>query len=235
MTVNDKTMDRRRERFGGVLLALTGLLTLVLVMHHPVLRAHHGIGEMATGIRALAAMDRIVHGALMFILGVQALGFYIFSARIGFRHPAVVAGFIAFAVGVVVMIVPTTLDGFVTPDVAQACLATPGGCTAADASVFRLVAAMIQDFTKVALLATALGAGCWSLALLLRRGLANRLAGSAGLLCAGIPASILLFSDLHLRPDNLAQIIAAQAVWCLIAAGLLIVGGAGAKAMSTFP
>ena len=212
-------------RFGGALLAVTAASTLILVMHHPVLHAHHDMAEIATGIGALARMDRIVHGGLMATFAVQALGFYIFSIRLGFRNPAVAAGFLAFAAGVVVMVVPTTLDGFVTPDLAAACQRAQGGCTVADASVLRLVAMMIQDFTKVALVSISLVTACWSLALIMRKGLASRSVGIIGVVCAALPASVLFFSDVYLQPGNLAGIIAAQVVWGLTVAGLMIFGG----------
>jgi hypothetical protein len=232
MTVTETQVpDRTTTRLGGGLLAFTALMTMVLVMHHPVLTARYGVTAFAAGVRPLAQMDRIVHGGLMAIFSVQALGFYIFSQSLGLRRPAVAAGFMAFVAGVVVMAVPTTLDGFVTPDLAEACAQTQGGCTAADASVLRLVATMIQNFTKVALVSMCLGTGAWSLALLSSKGLLTRGIGIVGLICAAMPASVLFFSAVYLQPANLAKIIASEVIWTLVVAGLMIFRNGRADAM----
>jgi len=209
-------------RFGAALLALTGLLTLALVMNHPVLEGRHDIQSVAVGIQALATADRLVDGLLMAVLGLQAVGSWIFSARLGWRGPAVAAGFLAFAAGAVVMTIPATLDGFVTPDLADACLKLSVGCGGADAGALRLVAVMIQDFTKLALILMAAAAASWGVALLFRPGWLNRMAGIAGLACAAVPAWVLLSSAVYLRPSNLAAIIAAQVVWSLVAAAVLV-------------
>jgi hypothetical protein len=220
--IEEQVAGRHGLRFGGALLAVTALLTLILIMHHPVLPHHQTMAETAEGIGASAKMDRIIHGGLMATLGVQVLGFYIFSCRMGVRNPIIAAGFLAFLAGVLVMIIPATLDGFVTPDLTEACLRVQGGCTVTDASVLRFVALAIQDFTKVALVAISLGTACWSMALLTRKGLPSRSAGLIGLICAVIPAAVLLLSPVYLRPGNLAWIIAAQVIWSLVVAGLMI-------------
>jgi len=234
MTAQTPTQDpspsRGARRFAGMLLVATGLLSLGLVMNHPSLGAHQGVQAAAVGIQAVARADRIVHGSLMAVFGLQALGFYIFSARLGFGRPAVPLGFLAFAAGAVVMIIPTTLDGFVTPDGAAACLKVAGGCAATDAGAFRLVAAMIQDFTKVALILLSVGTAGWGLALVSRGGWLSRLAGVVGLVCAVLPAWVLMTSEVYLRPGNLAEIIAAQVVWA-VAAGALMLGGGRAHAL----
>jgi len=227
--VHDHTRPGRgAQRFGAALLALTGLFTLGLVTNHPTLGARHDVQAVAVGIQALARVDRLVHGLLMLVLCLQAIGFYIFSARLGWRSPAVGAGFTAFAAGVVVMTIPATLDGFVTPDLAAACLKLSMGCSGADAGALRLVAVMIQDFTKLALTLMSAAALGWGLALVPRGGWLSRIAGVVGLVCAVLPAWVLLTSEVYLRPGNLAEIIAAQVVWTLAAAAVLLLGG-GAK------
>lgn len=203
------------------LLAVPAVLTLVLVMHHPVLRDGHDVASVVNGIGSLATMDRLVHGGLIVVLGIQTLGFYLFSAWLGWERPAVAAGFIGYAAGVLLMIVPATLDGFVTPDLAATCLTAPHGCGATDASVFRLVAIMIQDFTKLALVVMAAGITGWSVALLGGKTLPVRVGGIAGLVCAAVPVVILLSSSVTLKPGNLAGMIASQTVWSLLAAALL--------------
>jgi len=116
------------------------------------------------------------------------------------------------------MITPAMLDGFVIPDLASACIARTHGCDSTDVSVMTLVAIIIQNFTKVALVAIGLGIFCWSIALFTRRDWVDRASGILGVPLAATPPFILLSSNIHLGPENLAAIIASQVAWSLIVA-----------------
>ncbi len=216
--------SRRNDLLAASLIGLTAVATLVLIMHHPVLRGPGDVAHEAAGIQALASADRMIHGRLMAVMFAQGVGFCLFSARLGLGQPAVVAGLLAFAGSVFVMTIPATLDGFVAPDLADACLASGQRCGAGDAPGFQVVAAMIQDFTKLSLVAAAIATLCWSFALADGKGVARRAAAVVGLACAAIPLWILLSSDLRLVPSSLARIIAAQVVWSLAVAALLVRG-----------
>ena len=200
---------------------MTALLSLLAVVHHPVLPPVHGAAETTQAIRALAGMDRLVHGSLMALFALQTVGFYYFSAGLGFQRPAALAGFVAYAAGALTMVIPATLDGFVTPDLMEEC-ALASGCGAGQDAVIALIAAAIQDFTKIALAATALATLCWGSALIRRPGRVQRAAGFAGLACALAPLTLLALSRIHLGPSNLAVIIAAQLVWNLTAATAML-------------
>jgi hypothetical protein len=221
---NNAIFDRGYLRSGGALLAVTSLLIVVMIMHHPVLTADHGMTAFAVDMRSAARMDQIVHGSLMAIYAVQTVGFYLFSARVGFRNPAAAAGFLAFLAGALVMMIPATLDGFVTPDLAAACIQAQDGCTSSDASVLRLVGVMIQNFTKLALVLISVATACWSLPLLFKKGSA-RFVAVIGLICAATPAFVVVFYAVDLRPGNLTEFVAAQVVWNLAVACMMLFDG----------
>jgi len=212
------------NRLAGAVLALTAFLTLVAVLHHPMLHGpkNMNIVEIARGLQAAAGMDRLIHGSLIGILSLQLVSLYVFSVGLGLRRPVIAAGFMAYAAGVVFMVIPSMLDGFVTPDLATACIARLHGCDATDVSVFTLVAVMIQNFTKVALVAMAMGIFCWSVALLLGRDWIDRASGILGIPLAATPLIIFMSSNIHLGPENLAGIIASQVTWNLLVAIHLI-------------
>lgn len=212
------------SRFAGAVLALTAFLTLVAVLHHPVLHGPRNMNfiEIARGLQAVALMDRVIHGSLIAILSLQLVSLYVFSTGLGLRRPIIAAGLMAYAAGVVLMVIPSMLDGFVTPDLATACLARLYGCNATDVSVFTLVSLMIQNLTKVALVAMAVGIFCWSIALLLGRDRIDRASGLIGMPLAAAPVIIFMSSNIHLGPENLAGIIASQVAWNLIVAFHLV-------------
>ncbi|GJG86327.1 hypothetical protein tb265_15080 [Gemmatimonadetes bacterium T265] len=231
---DDRPADRPADRLAAALLAGPALLTLVLVLHHPVLRGAHGAAGVAAGVAAISPALRLMHGGVLVLLAVQVLGFFRFSARMGWDRAAVAAGFLAYAAGTAVTAVPALLDGFVAPDLAAACLRAAQGCGPADGAVFRLVAVVIQDFTKAGLMAMSAGTGAWALAVLAGaagRGAAravDRVAGVVGLVCAVTPVVGLLGADVWLGPGNLAGFLAPQTVWAVLAAAVVGRGGSGA-------
>lgn len=226
----------RPDRLAAALLAGAALLTLVLVLHHPVLHGRRGAADVAAGVTAIAPATRLVHGGLLVLLAAQALGFSRFCARLGWGRLTVAGGFLAYAAGALLMTIPALLDGFVTPDLAAACLRAAQGCGAADGAAFRLVAVLIQDFTKAGLVAMAGATGAWALALVTgasgegvgSREEIDRAAGIAGLLCAAAPVAVLFASDVYLRPGTLAGLLGAQVLWCLLAAAVMVRSRSGA-------
>ncbi len=217
---------RQPDLLAAALLGLPAILSFILILHHPTLHGIHGSAQAAQHIQATATLDGIVHGGLMLLYGMQAVGFYLLSAWLGWRRPAVVAAFMAYTASVIILAIPATLDGFVTPDIIAGCLPSLQGCADAEKAAFPIIGAMIQDFTKVALVTTDIATLFWSLTLLSIKSLAGRAAGVAGLLCGAVPMGIMLFSNIRLQPGNLAVVILAQVIWSLIAAALMMDGAA---------
>ncbi|HVJ54603.1 MAG TPA: hypothetical protein VM689_19235 [Aliidongia sp.] len=220
------SLDRSRDRTdiaAGAVLAGAALLSLAAILHHPTLQGPHEAQAAAEAIRSLGPLDRLIHGTLMLVAFIQTVAFARVSARLGFRSAAILAGFSAYAAGSIVLVIPATLDGFVTPDLADRCLAA-ADCGASHAAVTELVGVAIQDFTKVALSALSLATLCWSIGIVGRPGPMPRAVGLVGLVCALAPLAALWLSDLHLRPDNLAIILSAQLVWNIAVAALMLTG-----------
>jgi hypothetical protein len=127
----------------------------------------------------------------------------------------------AYAMGTVIMIIPTTLDGFITPDLSNAC-ALSAECGVLPVAVIDLIAVAIQDFTKIALVALSLATLFWAVALVRLPDLISRAAGIAGLACGLVPLAVFGVFSIYLQPGNLAMVILAPLVWTLIAGGLLL-------------
>jgi hypothetical protein len=218
--------SKAAESFAARLLMAAAVLSLVAVLHHPVLPPVHGAAETVQAIRSLAGMDRLVHGALIVLFALQTVGFYYFSAGLGFRRPVVMAGFVAYAAGALTMIIPATLDGFVTPDLVEEC-AIAARCGDGQGALITLIAVAIQDFTKIALAATSIAILCWGAALIGGAGRVQRVAGLVGLACALAPLTAFAVSRILLVPGNLAVIVAAQLVWNLAAATAMLARNRG--------
>lgn len=212
----------RADMIAAVLIGAGALLSLLVVLHHPALHDVHGALDTARAVQGVGDVDRLVHGSLLLLIAAQAIGFFYFTSRLGFRNPAAFAGFFSYAAGSVVMVIPAILDGFVTPDLADKCLKSTL-CGASQFAAFPVIAVIIQDFTKAALVAMSLATLLWSIALLGRGGVALGV-GLAGLVCSIAPMAVLLLSDIYLRPGNLAAILMAQSLWNLSIAFVMVKG-----------
>ena len=225
-----QTDDRGGDRIAAALIAFGALLSLVLVLHHPVLHAGHGAapGAVAAAVGRLAAMNQAVHGLLMLVAGGQAVGYFHFASRIGLRRPTAAAGFVFYGLSIAILVIPATLDGFVTSTLAAHCAASAGSCGTMFDS-FGLVSAMIQAFTRIAFSAQAVAMLAWSAALVGSGGKA-RIAGLAGGALALVPLALLFAAPGPIDPYRLAQIVLVQGLWSLGAAGLLLLGWVGRQA-----
>lgn len=235
----------------ATLLVGPALLTLVLVLHHPVLPpappGGRTVAETAADIVHLGPALGIVHGALLALLAAQTLGLQRFSARLGWGRLTVAAGFLAYVAGVLLLAIPALLDGFVTPAVAAACVRAAREavreCGPADGATLRLVAVMIQVFTKAGLLLLSAAAGAWAVALLGGAGdvggfgpaARRRAVGALGIVCAVAPALVLVGTALWLRPGTLAALLAAQSVWACAVGALMARAGTPQAAPASVP
>ena len=199
----------------ALVLAGAGLLSFAVVLHHPTLQGVHDAQGIAHAIHALGNRDRAVHGSLMALIALQTAAYWRFTVRLGPERPLALMGFVAYALATAMMMIPATLDGFVTPDLSDACLpASP--CGGGREAMFALVSACIQDFTKLALAATSFAILFWAIAGVRgRSGLATVL---IGIVCAIPPLAVLWQSGLRLQPYNLALFLLGQVAWGLTAA-----------------
>jgi hypothetical protein len=204
---------------GSALIAAT-ILALALILHHPVVHAR-STAAVLEGVKAQADVDRLVHGGLITLEVVMAVGLIRLSARLGLQRLSVMTGAFVFTLGTVVMTVPALLDGFVSPDLARLCSPAQSFCHDSVSGVVALISLMIQDFTRCALIAQAAAIFFWSLALVTDRG-AARLVGLLGLLAAaaGLAANALVG---WLTPRTLIESLLLPLAW-FAAAGALLAG-----------
>lgn len=212
------------DRTAALLTFVPALASLVMVLHHPVLRpedARSG-AALAAGIARIAAPNALFHGAILLLLGVQALGLASVAGRLGLGRMTVRAGVLFYGVATFLLFIPGTLDGFVTPLLGARCAGSLPACSASVAGALAFEWAAIQAFTRVALALQAIGLLCWSVALAQSPRL--RWAGLAGALLAAAPL-VLLGSMTHvIDPVRLGEIILFEALWAMAAAVMLWTG-----------
>jgi hypothetical protein len=206
------------DRFAGALLCLSAILAVVALMHHPAL-GHVSTPEAAVaGVKRLAGVDRLVHGALIALMGLMTAGFYVLSRRLGFDRPAPMTAFVAFAGGVMLVTIAAVIDGFVAPSAADLCGAGDAGCAAAAVRVFGFAMKAIQAFTQVGAAAMSVAVVLWGIAFLHRRdpkGPAGVLMGLQSLATGLIPLALLMLTPVRITAHTVALDAAPFALWQL--------------------
>ena len=217
--------DRRIRRFAAASIGGGALLALLMVMHHPTLDrgSIHDAAQTADAIARLAAADRLVHGMLMLLYGLQTVGFFYLAQRLRFSRPIVTAGFVAFAAGTFLTLIPATLDGFVTPDLPALCRPT---CAGTDLPGIAVISIAIQDFTRIGLVAFAISSLCWGVAMMSASGRLPRLVGVIGVAAGAVSIGLIVVAGIVLTPTMLAVIVLSQLVWNLGIAAWLLAGAA---------
>lgn len=205
----------------GCLIALLTVLALVLVMHHPVGRAHDA-ATMIASINQQATLDRVVHGALSAVYGLLTAGMLLFASRLGVLRPLVLVGLVAFGVALVLMLQAIMIDGFIVPEIATRCIpALDAACADRALGLFRFGALQIEVSTRFALSATVLAVLACSVALL-RTAAVPRWTGAVGLASAALQLAAFFAISERLTPHGLVVILLAQGLWYVLTAYLMI-------------
>jgi len=153
---------------------------------------------------------------------IIAYGLSEFALRRGAERPAIRAGLIAYACGVLVMLGAAMVSGFVVPSVMAATAHVTPTDLSINAQVLALCHALNQSCANFASVALSTGIAFWSIDLVGRdRGWRCGL-GVAGLLIGAIPAVALVLGLLHLDVRGMSEVVLLQAVWtCGIGIGFL--------------
>ena len=197
------------DRIAGEALILGSLLSVLVMAHHP---DHVDPG----GIVGL------VHGAMIALMSVTAFGFAHFALRRGVARPAILAGLIAYFIGLVADLGAGTTNGFIVPALAT------HGATLASRDVFLLAWEANQALARLGVFATAAAFTFWSIDFLRRPGFEPKAIGALGLAAGLVPATLLAagVTDMHVAGAFLAY--AAFALWGVSVGVHLLRGGLAA-------
>lgn len=213
-------------RLAAGLIGFAALLEVGLVTHHPVVSSlDHGAASPFGPLTAIMQTNLAFHAILMLVAVGQLLGLLLFARRLGLARPLVLIGMAFCSLATVLLVTAMTFDGFVVFELISRCNSSASGCTRDAQSSLRLVAAIIQGFTKLGFGAQclgfiALGVASWSL------GRKSRLATVISVVAATAPMAILT-SGVYVGPQQLTQILALLAGWGLCMAVVLFLESTG--------
>ncbi len=167
-----------------------------------------------------AATDRIVHGAVIALMGTMLFGLSVFSLRRGLHRQAVVAALLAYAAGVSSMIGAALIDGFLVPAIAVHYAGAPPDAIRFVRDALTILAMAIQILTGFGVIAVSTAVVLWSADLVRTPG-PLRAVGVIGIASAVTAVALLVFTG-RLNPHNLGAIVLVEAIWYIAIAVLLV-------------
>jgi|SRR6185312_250167 len=213
-----------QARFGGIVLVVSSLLSVLAMAHHPSVSAP----DMATALQAIKEMTALsgwVHGILIALMLVTLWALTEFCRQRGFERPLVRAGLVFYCAGVFSMIVAAAVSGWITPAVA-AFVPAPTDQDLHTLDLLLHFGGMVnRSMADIGAVAMSAGIFFWSLGLVHDTG-AARLTGALGILVGLAPALGLIVGAFHLNVPGMLAVVLAQGLWTLAVGALLISGKA---------
>ncbi len=202
------TPHRQRRTAAGAALLIAAGLSLLAMLHHPVINAPTA-AEAIKEVRAEAFINGAVHGVLIFFMTAQLWAFLVFARR----EQGTLTDFAAilFAAGVFGFAVAAIMSGFVVPELAYRFIDEPE----AFRSFGRLVFSINQAFSKFAIAAWAGAALCTAIHFVVRKSRALVLGGVSGAASAALVAALAEGGTLDVRLMTLALIAALAWLVCI--------------------
>jgi hypothetical protein len=182
------------DRIAGGALIAGSLLSVFVMAHHPDHVDPNGIVGL-------------VHGAMIALMSITAFGFAHFALRRGVARPAILAGLIAYFIGLVADLGAGTTNGFIVPALAG------HGTALSSRDVFTLAWEANQALARLGVFATAAAFTFWSIDFLRRPGLEPKAIGGLGLLAGLVPASLLATGATDMHVAGAFAAYAAFALW----------------------
>jgi hypothetical protein len=211
--------SRAAARAAGALLIGGSILEIAAMAHHPSVHAHD-LAAVLVQLRALSAASAWVHGVLIALMLTVFFALTEFAWQRGITRPAIRAGLIAYAAGVVAMMGAALVDGFVTPRVAILAEGLGAADLSITAQLLHLCILFNQALAHLGAIAMSVAIIAWSLDLLRRAGF-ERALGAAGIAIGLGCVAALIAGVLQLDVHGMMLVLVLQAAWT-IGVGVLL-------------
>jgi hypothetical protein len=201
---------------------LSAVVAVAAVAHHP--SVHHAASnaDLLAQMVRLSAVDEAVHAVVIVAVCGLLFGLTAFADRRGLRDGAVLAGLVAYAIGVVFAIGAALIDGFLIPAIAARYATAPPARIDTALQLVTVSAMTIQIATKTWLLATSFAVVIWSW-VLIRHGSLPRAIGALGILATAALLGVLAFTA-NINAHTLGLVVVLQTIW-YVAIGALMIRG----------
>lgn len=177
--------------------------------------------ELLQSMVQVQAWHQNVHVVAMICICGLMYGYTVLSQRLDLRRAPVLIGLMTYALGGVLMLAATILDGFISTGIAADFVnGTPEAMQAARWMIHVVESIALTDIARVAWVLQSVAAIAWSVALLRDAGL-HRVIGCIGLVAGALPAAMVIYAGAQMDLSVVIGTLLLQAVWNL-AAGVLM-------------
>ncbi len=211
--VPGEARSRATARAAGALLIGGSILEIAAMAHHPSVHAHD-IAAVLVQLQALSAVSAWVHGVLIALVLTVFFALTEFAWQRGITRPAIRAGLIAYAAGVVAMMGAALVDGFVTSRVATLSTGVSATDLQVTAQLLRLCVLFNQALAHLGAVAMSVGIAAWSLDLVRGAG-AERALGVFGVVIGLGCVAALIAGVLQLDVHGMMLVLVLQAAWTM--------------------
>jgi hypothetical protein len=209
--VPGEARGRAAARAAGALLIGASILEIAAMAHHPSAHAHD-MAALLVQLQALSAVSAWVHGVLIALMLTVFFALTEFASQRGITRPAIRAGLIAYAAGVVAMMGAALVDGFVTPRVGMLSTGVSATDLQVTAQLLKLCMLFNQALAHLGAVAMSVGITAWSLDLLRGAG-AERALGVFGVAIGLGSAGALIAGALQLDVHGMMLVLLLQVIW----------------------
>jgi len=217
--VPGEARSRAAARAAGAVLIGASVLEIGAMAHHPTAHAHD-MAALLVQLQALSAVSAWVHGVLIALMLTVFFALTEFAWQRGITRPAIRAGLIAYAAGVVAMLGAALADGFVTPRVATLSTVVSATDLQVTAQLLKLCMLFNQALAHLGAVAMSVGITAWSLDLVRGAG-AERALGVFGAAIGLGSAGALILGALQLDVHGMMLVLVLQVIWT-IGVGVLL-------------
>lgn len=229
-------MDKQTlpTRGAGIVILLSAFASIAAVAMDSMAGGKDALAIMQDMIR-LQQSHQTVHVVAMACLAGLMFGYTTFSQLLGLHRAPVQIGLITYAMGSMLMLVATVIDGFIGTDIALMFAGkSPEAVKAGYWMIQALTGAGLIDIAKVAWVLQSVAVVSWACALLAERGLA-RAAGALGLLVGALPGVTVAVVGSQMTDMVVIGILLLQAAWNVTAAVLLLRAGRAVRSEARVP
>ncbi len=228
MNAHDMQKTSQDKYIAGFLM-VTILAVFVVVSHHPV-ASGGSLSSALASISQQGGLDQLVHGSIMVLLILLSAAMTLFSDRLGRCYPAVVAAITSYMLGIGLTLVAMGFDGFILPALAEHCIGGAADCAEQLKSVIALTSEVVQVFTRLGFMATALAILLWSAHLILV--VRKTIWGILGFLSVALQFAALATLAVRLTPHSLLIVLAGQLIWYAVVAAFFWFRGTSANTVT---
>ncbi|MEC5218171.1 hypothetical protein RCH09_003140 [Actimicrobium sp. GrIS 1.19] len=234
MTAHQQHETDTTARNAGLVIVLCAIASIAAVALDSSAQGSDALSILQSMVK-LRDAHQLVHIVAMTCVGGLMFGFTVLSQRLGLRRAPVLAGLIAYAAGSMLMLVATTIDGFISTDTA-ALFATesPEAVRVGYWMIQTMAGVALTDIARVAWVCQSLAAVAWASAMLRESGLTRRL-GVIGLVSGALPAVAVVAAGQAMTETVVVGILLVQGIWNLTAATYLLRGAQHAPTSDPAP